>query len=158
MNTGRNISFTSIAGITPDTSTFADVMNKLGIDYKVERIPSRRGKIRQISSKVALHYQDLSIVVVFITPDFNLPPETLVSVVGAEISCQLQTSDSLRVGLPLTEAMAIIEKNYTVHHQSSGCIEIVPLEGESPTFVGICHNNDRIEFIGLYLREPMPKS
>jgi hypothetical protein len=158
MNTGHDISFANIAGIAPDTSTFADVMNQLGTDYKTERIPSRQSKRWLFSSKIVLHYQELGIAVVFITADFSLLPKTPVSVVCSGTGSLLQTGDGLRVGLSLVEAMAIINENYSIHHQTSGCIEIVPLDGESSTFMGIYHNNDQIEFIGLYLREPIPKS
>jgi len=153
MNTEHYISFTGIAGITPVTSTFADVTRQLGTDYKVERIPSQQTKRWTFPDKSILRYPAFNLTVVFIDPGFCLLPATKVSVIGAEMGCALKTQDELCVGMSLADAIAIIDQNYAVINQFAGCIEIVSADGKSPTFLGVHHGKDVVEFIGLYQRE-----
>jgi hypothetical protein len=153
MNTGHAIAFTGIADITPVTSTFADVTRQLGIDFKVERVPSRQTERWTFPDKSILRYPAFNLAVVFIDPGFRLLPATKVSVVGAEVGCAFQTVDGLCVGMPLADAIAIIDQNYAVINQFAGCIEIVSADGKSPTFLGVHHDNDAVEFIGLYRRD-----
>jgi len=77
-------------------------------------------------------------------------PETPVLIVGAEAGCNLRTGDNLRIGMSLTEAREIVEKNYTVQYESPDCIEMLPITGESQTYLVLHHNSDQIEFIGLH--------
>ena len=153
MNTGHAIAFTGIAGITPVTSTFADVTRQLGTAYKVERIPSRQTERWTFPDKSLLRYSEIHIAVVFIDPGFRLLPATKVSVIGAEMGCVFQTVDGLCVGMSMSDARAIIDRSYSVINQFSGCIEIVSADGKSPTFLGVHHDNDAVEFIGLYRRD-----
>jgi hypothetical protein len=151
MNTGHEISFTSMADIAPSSSTFTDVIRLLGTDYEVERVPSRRSKTRLFQAKVVLHFQKFGLAVVFISPDFlSLLPETPVLIVGAESGCTLRTDSGLHIGMPLAEAVTIIKENYAVRYEASDCIEITPIDGEGQPFLALHHNNDRIEFIGLH--------
>lgn len=150
MNTEHDISFESINGIKPVTSTFADVMRQLGANHKVERVPSRRNKRGLSQPKVVLHFQQVGLAVVFTSQDFTLLPEAPVSIVAAESGCNLTTGDGLHIRMSLPEAKIIIKENYAIRHEVSGCIEITPIDGVSENFIALHHWDNRIEFIGLH--------
>ncbi len=150
MNIEHGISFSSIAGIVPSISTFRDIIDLHGTGYEVEHMPGYLSCGWMYADKSLIRYRDLGLVAVFITPSFNLPPESVVSVAGAEAGCRLRTEFDIHIRMALAEAKEIIEENYIVRHETSDCIEITPSNGESQTFLALHHCNNRIEFIGLH--------
>lgn len=152
MNNEFEISFNGIAGIRPFVSIYTDVLNLLGNDYEIERLEPHVTKRRTLAAKILLHYPDLKIVVVFIDPGCELPEDALLTVVGAEEGCVLQTVDGLRVGMNMADAEVIIEHGYQVRDRYSEWLEIEAIDGKSPPILGIQHKDGRVEFIGLYCR------
>lgn len=150
MNAEYRISFAGVAGITPLLSTYRDIVDLHGIDYEVEHMPGYRSCGRVFADKSLIRYRDLGIVTVFITPEFHMLPSTPVSVVGAENGCSLATDDGIRVGMMVADAMVIIKQNYTIRNQFSDCIEILPADGLGQRYLGLHHNKNVLEYIGLY--------
>lgn len=150
MNPEYKISFAGIAGITPSLSTYRDIVDLHGIDYEVENMPGYQSCGRVYADKCLVHYRNLGIVAVFVTPEYHMLPSIPVSVVGAETGCSLATDDGIRVGMRLADAMVIIKQNYTIRNQFSDCIEILPADGLGQRYLGLHHNKDVLEYIGLY--------
>ena len=153
MTTEHSISLADIAGVTPFVSTFADVLRLHGTGYEVERMAPYQGKRWLIPAKIVLHHRTLGVITVFVDPGGDLPPEALVTVVGAEDGSPLRSADGLHVGVPLAEAEEIIASGYRVRARFSGVVEVVATDGSGENFLALHSEGDRVVFVGLYRRD-----
>ncbi|TLM63597.1 MAG: hypothetical protein FDZ69_12400 [Deltaproteobacteria bacterium] len=146
------IGFDGIGGITPQGSTYADVLRVWGNLFQVEYQPEyilMSG--RAIKAKTLLHFKALKTMVVFDT-DEPLRPDMPVRVVGAETGCRLRSPEGLWVGLSKARARAIATWRYRVNHETSRdyVIYVDPPDGSGSTELGVYFENGLVDFIGVY--------
>lgn len=146
------ITFSDIAGICPQNSTYADVLRQLGDGYETETIPPRQGKNRIYPGKRVLVYRAMCLRVVFHDVNGELPATARVTVVGVDEGSSLRTLYGLTPGMRIARAERIIKRNYRVHHRTESCIEIIPANGSGDTMLGIYPDDGFVVFIGLYRR------
>lgn len=148
------IDFDGIYGITPDGSTYADLLRELGDNFRIERQESFNPATgKQWRTVFTLRFPRKNVAVIFFGHE-KLRPTSRVKIVSAESGCRLRTPTGLYVGMSKANALSIIEKNYRVRHLGGdGNLQgwfVVPIAGKTRTDLCLYFQDDCLNSIEVY--------